>query len=321
MKNLRLKLLLAVIFLAILPSFSAHSKPQKSSSRSDFIIAKINNKAITNSELNDRYRFVLIVSKIKFQSPQDQNLLLNQILDKMVDEELIRQEATNLKIEIAPEEMVEAIETLALQQKKNSAQFKLFFINSDLSFDNYLKQVESEILWSKIVAETLRSRVKVTEVEVKEFFEQHKFNTDVKKFHVAEILISPSGKSAENAGQFAAKLAVELKQGADFKNLVMQFSGGINSENNGEIGWVSQSDIDSKIYQAISRLEKGGYSDPLLLPDGYHIFKLLDVKIETKIADQDLNAARNAIFTRKLQIAAKGYLMDVRKKAFVELKN
>ncbi|MES2961466.1 MAG: peptidylprolyl isomerase [Pseudomonadota bacterium] len=311
---------LILLFWTNLSSFAAPSKLNLPTNSGDFITAKINNKAITNSELIDRYRYVVTSSKISIQSIDDQKLLLNQILDKMVDEELIRQEAAALKIEATPEEVGDAVEMVALQQKKNPTQFKVFFINNGFSFDHYLKQVEAEILWSKIISETLRSKVKVTEVEVKEFFEQHKFNTDVKKFHVAEILISPTGKSAQTAEQFATKLAIELRQGADFRNLVKQFSNGITAENNGEIGWVSQSDIDPKIYNAISKLTKGGYSDPVSLSDGFHIFKLLETKTETKIADQDLNAARNAIFSRKLQTLAKGYLMDIRKKAFVEIK-
>lgn len=301
-----------VSFFISLPSFAA--TPAKVS-QENFIIAKINKKAITNSELQDRYRFVIAVSKIKITDAQDKKLLLSQILDKMVDEELIRQEAANLKIEVSPEEMRESIDVLAMQQKKNATQFKLFFIKNRLSFDNYLQQIESEILWSKIISEALRSKVKVTEVEIKEFFEQHKFNTDVKKFLISEVLISPS----KNAGQLATKLVEELRQGADFKNIVRQFSASLTAENNGEIGWVSQSDIDHKIYAVISKLKKDGYSDPLLLADGYRIFKLLDIKTETKIADHDLNAARNAIFSRKLQTVAKGHLAELRKKAFVEV--
>lgn len=298
----------AIIFLTSTSVFAA-------STPDNFIVAKINSKAITNSELFDRYRFVLNASKITIRAPQDKKILLSQILDKMVDEELIRQEAGKLKIEVTPPEMRDAIDIMAAQQKKNATQFKIFFIKNNLSFDNYMKQVESDILWSKIISEVMRSRVKVTEVEIKEFFEQRKFNTNVKKYFVSEILISPS----ENALQLANKLVAELKQGADFKNIVRQFSGSITSEHDGEIGWVTQADIDPKIFIAISKLGKGGYTDPMLLSDGYHIFKLLDAKTETKVADHDMEAARNVIYSRKLQSIAKGYLMDLRKKAFVEI--
>lgn len=308
--------ILSLIFLTI---FFFSAKPAISASQTNFIIAKINNKAITNSEVNDRYRFVISASKINVKLEEEKKLLVGQIIDKMIDEELIRQEAAKLKFEVTPTEVRDAIDMVAAQQKKNATQFKIFFVNNNLSFDNYLKQVESEVLWSKIVSEVLRSKVKVTEVEVREFFEQHKFNTDVKKFFIAEVLISSSGIQSENSNHLANKLAVELRQGADFKNIVRQFSGSITSENNGEIGWVSQGEIDAKIYAAISKLGKGEYSNPVSLPDGFHIFKLLDAKTESKIADQDLNAARNAIFSHKLQSTAKGYLMDLRKKAFVEI--
>lgn len=307
-----------IIFLNHQTSFAAKSS-LVTTGEENFILAKVNNKAITNSEMLDRYRFVIIASKLNIKEASDKKLLQAQVLDKMIDEELIRQEAAVLKIETNASEIREAIDTLALQQKKNATQLKVYFINNGLSFDNYLKQVESEILWSKIMSEVLRSKVKVTEVEVKEFFEQHKYNTSVNKYRVAEVLISNSGNLSNNAAQLASKLVVELRHGADFKNVVKQFSSGFTSEDIGEIGWVSQSDIDPKIFALISKLGKGGYSDPLLLADGYHIFKLLDAKSETKIADQDLTAARNVIFQRKLQTLAKGYLMDIRKKAFVEI--
>ena len=37
---------------------------QSYAAKPDFIVAKVNNKAITNSELNDRYNFVIYVAKI-----------------------------------------------------------------------------------------------------------------------------------------------------------------------------------------------------------------------------------------------------------------
>lgn len=303
MMRIGYKLLIAAFIL--FPSFAFSQ---------NFVVAKINNKIITESEVNDRYRFVLAISGIGAKNANEQKILRQQVIDKMIDEELIRQEAHNLKLEVSPTEIRDALEIIALQRKQNPTQFKLFFTKKNLSFDNYLKQVEAEILWSKIMSEILRSKVKITDSEVKEFFEQHKFNSDIRKFLISEILIS----NQTNAAQLATKLVDELKGGANFKSIVQQFSSAISAENNGELGWVSQADIDPKIYAAISKLVKNGYSDAVLLEDGYHIFKLLDAKTESKVSDQDLNAAKNHIFNAKLQNVAKGYLMDLRKKSFIE---
>ena len=303
--------------LVLIAVFSFISFSSQSAELTDFVVAKINNKAIADSEVVDRYSFVVLTAKLSVKEAGEQKILREQIIDKMVDEELIRQDAKNLKIEAGEKEIKDGIELIALQRKQTPEQFKALLQRNNLSFESYSKQVETEILWSKIIAETLRSKVKVSDVEVREFFEQHKLNSDVRKFLLAEVLISPS----ENAVQLASKLAIELKSGADFKTIVKQFSSSVIGDGSGEIGWVAQTDLDPKIYVAISKLGKGDYSDSVQLADGYHIFKLLDSRVETKIADQDLNAAKGIIFNRKLQSLAKGYLMDLRKRAFVEIKN
>jgi peptidyl-prolyl cis-trans isomerase SurA len=305
-------------FAANKNSGAAQNSP-KNAPAVNFITAKINNKAITNAELEDRYNFVVNLSKISVKTAQDKKLLLSQIKVKMIDEELIRQDATNSKLEVTADEMRDAIETVALQQKKNATQFRLFFMNNDLSFDNYVKQLESEILWSKIVSEVLRSRVKVSESEVREFFEQQKVSTNIKKYLIAEVFIPASGqKNLDAAAQLTNKLVTELRQGANFKNIVEQFSSSVTGDTSGELGWVSQADVDPKIYAVILRMEKGSYSDSVLLADGFHIFKVLDIKSENTVAERDLDTARNAIFSRKLQSVAKGHLMDLRKRAFIE---
>ncbi len=301
--------LVAVFFLISSPSFSSEF--------SDFVAAKVNNRAIADSEVSDRYRFVILTSKLSIKDASEKKILREQVINKMIDEELIRQDAKNLKIEISEKDLKEGIELVAIQRKQTPAQFKSLLQRNNLSFESYSNQIEAEIFWSKIISETLRGKVKISDVEVKEFFEQHQLSSDVRKFFLAEVLISPS----ENAAQFSEKLSLELKRGADFQTIVTQFSYSVVGDGGGEIGWVAQNDLDPKIYAAISKLGKGEYSDSVKLADGYHIFKLLDSGVETKIADQDLNAAKGIIFNRKLQGLAKGYLMDLRKRAFVEIKN
>ena len=172
-------ILFLIIFLNTNFSFAAVNS-NLAGIRDDSIIAKINNKAITKTELYDRYKFVLFVSKITIKNWQDQKILLDQILDKMFDEELIRQHGSSLKIDVSSDEIRDTIDEIATSQKKNATQLKLSIINHGIDFNNYINQVESEILWSKIISEVLRSKVKVSEVEINEFFDdQPKFIPDI----------------------------------------------------------------------------------------------------------------------------------------------
>lgn len=291
-----------------------------SKSNSNFIIARVNNKVITYLELIDRYKFVLYTSKIKVKSSKDKKMILTQIIDKMIDEELIRQEAVKLKIEISPEEVKKTLDEVASQQKKSTKKFNYSLIKRNISVENYVKQIESDLIWSKIISAILRAKVKITDAEIQEFFEQQKFDTNVTRLHIAGIFIPTNRNLGNKSLEISTKLVSELRNGADFNNIVRQFSrDSLTVENNGEIGWFSAKDLDQKIYKEISQLKKGEYSNPVLLDRGYYIYKLLDRKTETKIEDRDMNIARGNIFMKKLQNLAKGYLMDLKKKSFVEV--
>lgn len=300
-----------VIFHIFLLFFSQNSFAGKE------VVARVNNKIITIFEVEDRYKFVIYASKMQAGSELERKMLRSQIIDKMIDEELIRQQAASLSIQTSNEELRNALEIVTLQQKKNPQQFKEELIKNNISFSNYLQQLETEILWSKIMSQAVRAQVKVNDREVSEFLEQYKAEIDVRKFLLAEILVN----SKESSEQLADKLVSELREGADFNNIVRQFSQSVSAENNGEIGWVTQREVNKKIYDAISKLKKGEYTQPVRLEDGYHIFKLLDSKVENNVSEQDFTAAQNMIFSGKLQNAAKGYLMEMRKKAFIERNN
>ncbi len=280
-----------------------------------FVVARVNNHIITYSDLNERYSYVLLSSNIKVNSPEERQILLNQVIDKMVDEELIRQEANKLNIRLEESEIDQVIENIVSRQKKTVAEYKKQLAQKGLSFVAYRNQIKSDIYWSKIVSDSLRSRIKITDFEIKEFFEQKKMSTDVTKYLIAEVVI-PNDGDAKLLGQ---KLSDELKNGADFKTIVRQFSRSPTVDNSGELGWVSKNNIDSRIFESICKLDKNGYSDAVLINDSYYIFKILDKKLVTEIKENDMVNARNIIFARQLEIEAKRYLMDMRKSSFIEV--
>ncbi len=294
----------------------------KDNEMQDFVVAKVNNVVITNSEINSRIRYVVKTTKISFSNNFEQKLLRLQVIDKLIEEELIRQDAKKLNITVLDEEINNALQIIASQSKKNIAQFKFFLKENNISLVDFLEYLEAEVLWSKISDENFKSKIKVIDLEIEEFFEQAKAKTDNRKFLLAEIVINKSmniNNAENNALEFASKISQDLNNGANFNELVRQFSVAVNSQNNGEIGWVSQGDIDAKIYQAISNLAKNSSSKPILFGDGYHIFKVLDIKLEKRVNDKNVDFARNFIFRRKLQNYGKGYLMEIRKKSFIEI--
>ena len=288
---------------------------QKNSVQSNFVIAKVNKRVITLFDLKDRYNFIILESKIKLNSPQEKNLLINQIIDKMIDEELIRQEGEKLSINVSEAEMDGVLESIAARQNKSVSGLKKSFAAKNLSFAAYQNQIKSDLIWSQIVSSSAKSRIKISDAQIREFLEQQKLNTDVTKFLIAEIFIPKDHDSK----LLAEKLAVELRHGADFQTIVSQFSRSPAAESGGELGWIAKGEVDNKIYNAISALEKNQYCDPVFLNEGYYIFKVLDKKSVVELKENDAAEARKKIFMREIDIESKSYLIDLHKSAFIEV--
>jgi len=311
-QNKKLIKTLIILFSLVIGSKSFAQDSQ------DFVIAKVNNKIITNSQVRSRLRYVQITANFKINNSAEQKILLEQIIDKMIDEELFLQEAEKLKIEISENEINQALETIALKRKQNIVQFKLFLSKNSVNLKQFSRFVEAQIAWEKIVESVFVNKIKVSDIEIEELLEQGGLRADKRKFLISEMVVLKNSKNS-NSEEFVNKIYQELLGGANFKEMVRQFSVSLTAQNDGEIGWVGQGDVDSKIYQAINTLAKNSYSKPILLNDGYHIFKLLDAKVEKNIDEKQGSVAKNIITRNKLNNMAKGYLMDIRKKAFVEI--
>ena len=286
------------------------------------IIAKVDNRVITNIDLMDRYRVVLKMSKIQLIGQQERQIVLNQILQKMIDEELQIKEAETLKIALDEEKFAQAQLEVARNSYKNLQQFISSFDQQSISYPSFAKQLQSQILWSDIIKKVVVPKIKVNQPEVLELLELRKIKTDIEKYFIAEIFIPITYKVDEDyidSKDLALKLMDELKKGKNFNNIVKQFSRSPTAEFNGEIGWVGSGDVDDRIYNAVSKIKSGEVSNPVLMDDGYYLFKVVKKKTFSTLTAQDSNQIENIIFGKKLQLMAKSHLMDLRKNAYIEI--
>lgn len=105
-----------------------------------------------------------------------------------------------------------------------------------------------------------------------------------KSFRLAQIFIS-AAKDADKAtlDKAQAKLDVVVKglkaSPADFEKLAAQHSEETASAGRGgEIGWLSETQIQPEIREKLGTLKVDALSEPIRLNDGWHIVKVLDAR-------------------------------------------
>lgn len=99
-----------------------------------------------------------------------------------------------------------------------------------------------------------------------------------KQFLLAQIFIA-APKGAETPAKLAAVEKALKASKADFAKLATANSDeAASAAKGGEIGWLTEAQIQPETRKAVVSLAKGAISAPIRLDDGWHILKMVDVK-------------------------------------------
>jgi peptidyl-prolyl cis-trans isomerase SurA len=239
----------------------------------------------------------------------------------MIDEKLQRSEAKNLNINLDQKKIDQAKEEIANNFNKNSSELSSFFKDKDISYDSFLDQIKSQLLWSEVIQSKLAPKIKVNRNEIDELLEFKKIDHNVSKYFIFEIFIPSHYKNNQDnidGLKLVDKLFNEIKSGKDFSNIARQFSRSPTAEFGGEIGFVGKGDVDERIYQKISNTQLEDITK-VVTEDGYYIFKVTDKKTFSTLSEVDQSQIRAIIFNKKMQLEARSYLMDLKKGAYIEI--
>lgn len=124
-----------------------------------------------------------------------------------------------------------------------------------------------------------------TEAEIAAAYESNKGRMVLpRQFHLAQIvlLVKPGAEPREE--EDARRKAVDLraqavKPRADFAELARKHSQEQpGAEKGGDVGWLREPDMIPVARDAVAALAENGISQPVRMPDGWHILKLLRSK-------------------------------------------
>jgi peptidyl-prolyl cis-trans isomerase SurA len=292
------------------------------STKKVFVVAKVDNQAITNLDLTERFAVITKMSKIKIDSPQEKRIIINQILQKMIDENLQNKEAKKLGITVDQEKILQIRSEVSQSKNIDPEKLEDFFTAKSIPYESFLRQIESQILWSEIVKKTIAPTIKVSQSEIDELLELRKIKTNIEKYFISELFIPFIYKNKNDSidsKSLAFKLFNEIEKGKSFNDIVRQFSQSPTAEFDGEIGWIGVGDVDDETYQEIVKTKTGETSRPVLTKDGYYLFKVAKKQSFNTLTKEDKDQVKNIIFSQKLKLMAKSHLMDLRKNSYIEI--
>lgn len=293
--------------------------PAAQAARTETIAAVVNNDAITATDVDERLRLLMISSGIP-DSQETRERLLPQVMNILIEEQLMIQEAQRNDIAVTPEEIEKGFAKLAEQNGMEPAKFREVVRRSGVPTRAMDRQIKAQIAWGRVVQQKIRPTVSVNDLEVDSMIERLRRNIGKDEYLVAEIFLPVENPSEQaQVSQLASKLTRELLQGkVPFPRVAAQFSQSASSKRGGDMGWVEGDQFPAEIEEVLARMNEGDLSEPIKTLAGYYIVTLRKKRTITEESIPSRDELFYRMGTERLERAQRSHLLNLKSSAFVE---
>jgi peptidyl-prolyl cis-trans isomerase SurA len=266
------------------------------------VVATVNTKDITRADLDRKYQIYKISQGQTPQdpSPEQTNIARLAILRQMIDEEILQQAAAKLNVAASDEDVNAKLTEMRLPYTQEEFDRQLKQRNETL--DDLKRDLRLQLTESKLLNKEIDSKINITDAEITNFYAAHKteFNYIEPRYNIARIAVTSAPSAQTNnlqnnkaSGDADAKSKIQalhqkLENGEDFGSIAMNFSEDTNTASNGgDMGFVPESQLhaDPEVFNAISKLKPGQFTDVLPIVDpaskktvGYAVYKLISIE-------------------------------------------
>ncbi len=269
--------LLSLLFLISLP---ATGEPRVI----DGIAAIINDDIITSRELNTRVTQVSRQLRESGTPLPPQDILRKQVLDREILRQIQLQLASGTGIRVDDNALNNAINSIASRNNMSLRQLRETLEREGFDFSVYREDFRQEMIIGQLHRREIHNRVNISEQEVDHFLAtqsaQGRANEEYKIRHILVAVPEAAGpEDIAGARAKAEKLRERLNQGEDFVQLAIQHSDGQNALKGGDLGWRQSGQLPTLFANIIITLAKGGHSDLIRSPSGFHLIQLEDKRV------------------------------------------
>jgi len=314
----------------------------------DEIIARVDTAIITRGDLERGKQASQQELKDRYQSGWEVkwNERQKDVLRDLIDEQLLLGKGKQLGI-TGDTELVKRLDDLRKQMGLESMEdLEKAAQQQGVSFEDFKDRIRNQIIAQQVVSREVGSRVRISNEEIQKWYEEHKKDISAPEaVRLSEILVStqppkppvsdkdkegtqPSAQLPEDANRVAEasakakQLLDELRKGADFAALAKKSSDGQTAAQGGDIGAFKRGEMAKELEDKTFALKPGEITDVIRTKQGFIIFKVLDhQQAGVPPLKQIEDRIREAIYSEKLEPAARTFLTKLREEAYIDIKS
>ena len=291
------------------------------------LAATVNGKNITMAELDKQFK-ARTQGAPQQPAPEEVPDLKMQLLNQMINDEILMEMAAASNLAATDSEVDLKFSEFKSQYSEEAFQAQLK--SQAMTIDDIKKELRKTQSVEKLVNKEITSKITVSEVEIKEFYDKNKesFNAPP-SYHLLHILVTvvpevevknakhDDAKTPAEALAKAQRLQKDLQAGQDFAVVAKDYSEDYNTApNGGDLSFQSLealTNIDPKLAEVVKQMKPGETSPVVQSRFGFHIVKLVekDPGGQKELADTRVKAQIHQVISNRKDQTLKNAFSEV----------
>ena len=304
------KFFFLIIAFNLLFNFTAHSYES-------YIVYKVNNKIITNIDIENEYRYLIALNE-NLKNINKQKII--RLAKESIIKEKIKKTEIDKYFDLSKENklidrIIEDFYNKLGMQNKN--EFKNYLVSYNLLYEDVKYKIAIEAAWNDLVYKKYSRSIEIDKKKIEN--EINKLILENKKqnvYLISEILFAVDKSKNINTKYEEIKKTISEH---GFKNAANLHSISDSSKLGGQVGWVNENQISEFLKKEIAKLDIGEYSKPIPIPSGLLIIKLDEKKIEEEKLDFKKEYNKKITFEKNSQLDtfSKIYYKKIKKNSVI----
>ena len=278
----------SLITLIALCSFATQAAPREL----DRVAVIVNKGVILQSDIDTALKTVKANAKNSGQSLPSDDVLREQVTEKLITDTIQQQEAKRIGVRIDDSQLSQAINDIAEKNHQSLEQLKSSIAAEGLNYQDFREQIRDEMAASEARNALVRRRINILPAEVDNLATLLAQETNATvQYKIGHIQLRVDDGDDKAAVEAKAKdLVNQLNKGADFNQLAYTYSKGPKAMQGGDWGWMRKEEMPTIFADQIKMQNKGTIIGPFRSGVGFHILKIEDVKGLETVAVTEVNA-------------------------------
>ena len=244
------------------------------------ILFKINNEIISTIDLYNETKYLSLLNKDLTNLEKDKIFEISKnslIREKIKEIELLKNYKTlNLDKKYFDQIMSNYSKKMGFENVKK---FREYIEINGLNFKTIQNKIKIELNWNQLIVKKFLRDVKIDKKKIKEELTR---DLTQKELLLSEIVFNIDAKS--NLEKKLKLIQKDIKTNG-FSNAALIHGISDTANKGGKLGWIKLSSLNAKIKNELKNIKVGNFSNPIVVPGGFLILKIVDERNVKKNLD------------------------------------